>query len=100
MVSYDYGQLPQQNLAYQQQQLYSTLPPQQQSIDPNNPYSVASPYSTQPSLPPSHYGSMMMYPPKPETNLPSHALPPYSMQPVTYPMGASGGIFDIFSVPS
>jgi hypothetical protein len=89
MVSYDYGQLPQQNAAYQPP--YSTLPPQQ-FIDSTHQYSVAPPFITQQPLPPSHYPPMMMYPPKQETNLLPHAPSALPMQPVSYPMGTTGGI--------
>jgi hypothetical protein len=90
MVSYDYNQLPQQNPTYQP--TYSPLPTQQ-IIDPTNQYSMMSPYSIQQSLPPSHYPSMMIYPPKTDTNLLPPTPIPLQMQPISFPMGANGGIF-------
>jgi hypothetical protein len=89
MVSYDYGQLPQQNPTYQPS--YTTLPTQQM-IDPTNQYSIGTSYSTQQPLPPSHYPSMMTYPPKPDTNLLPPAPVSFPMQPIPFPMGANGGI--------
>jgi hypothetical protein len=93
MVSYDYGQLPQQNPVYQPP--YNTLPVQQM-MDPTNQYSVVPSFAPpQQPLSPSHYPPMMMYPPKQDTNLLPHALNSLSMQPVSYPMGATGGIFSV-----
>jgi hypothetical protein len=89
MVPYDYGQIPQQNPGYQPS--YNTLP-SQPYIDPTNPYSVMTSFPTQQSLPPSHYPSMMMYPPKTDTNLLPPVPTPLSMQPMSFPMGANGGI--------
>ncbi|CAF4266902.1 unnamed protein product [Rotaria sp. Silwood2] len=89
IVSYDYGRLPQQNLAYQSP--YSTLPVQP-SMDSTNQYSVVTPLPTQQQpLPSSHYPSMMMYPPPTiDTNLLANAPAPLSMQPISYPMGTTG----------
>ncbi|CAF4577976.1 unnamed protein product [Rotaria sp. Silwood1] len=89
MVSYDYSRVPQQNPSYQSP--YSTLPVQP-SIDPTNQYSVVAPLPTQQqSLPPTHYPSMMMYPPPQiDTNVLANAAVPLSVQPISYPMGATG----------
>ncbi|CAF1607571.1 unnamed protein product [Rotaria sordida] len=89
IAPYDYGRLPQQNPAYQPP--YSTLPVQP-SIDSTSQYSVVASLPTQQHpLPSSHYPSMMMYPPpKIDTNLLPNAQVPLSMQPVSYPIGATG----------
>jgi len=95
MVSYDYNQLPQQNLTYPSP--YNTLPTQQM-IDPTNQYSMVTPYSTQQPLPPSHYSSTMIYSPKTDTNLLPPASGPLQMQPISFPMGANGD--NNYNIPS
>ncbi|UJR37700.1 hypothetical protein I4U23_030395 [Adineta vaga] len=76
MVSYDYSQLPQQNIPYQPP--YTTLPTQQLA-DPTNQYTFGQQFPTQTSLPPTHYPPMMMYPPKTDANLLPHVPTPYTM---------------------
>lgn len=91
LVSYDYGRIPQPNPLYQSP--YATLPTQP-SADATNPYtSIASPPTQhQQPLPPTNYPSMMVYPPKLDVNVPPPGSLPLTMQPVSYPMGATGGI--------
>ncbi len=90
MAAYDYNQIPPQNPVYQPP--YNTLPTQPM-IDPTNQYSSMTSYPTQQPLPPTHYPSMMMYPPKTDTNLLPSVPVPLQMQPMSYPMGPTGGIF-------
>jgi len=90
MAAYDYSQIPQQNSVYQSP--YNTLPTQPM-IDSTNQYSSMTSFPTQQSLPPTHYPSMMIYPPKTDTNLLPPAQVPLSMQPISFPMGPNGGIF-------
>ena len=92
MGTYDYSQVPQPNPLYQPQ--YNTLPTQPM-IDPTNPYSSIPSYPTHQPLPPTHYPSMMMYPPKTDANVLPSVPSPLSMQPVSYPMGPNGGIFSV-----
>ncbi|CAF0788042.1 unnamed protein product [Adineta ricciae] len=96
MIPYDYGQLPQPNLPYQPP--YATLPPQA-FMDPTNQHSLGPTFPAQPSLPPTHYPPMMMYPPKMDANLLPHAptsLP--SMHAIPYTTGVNGD--NNFTVPS
>ena len=92
MVSYEYGEPPQQNSMYQLP--YSTLPAQQ-STDSTNPYSFMTPLTTQKSLPLSNYSSRMIYPPKMDTSAVAPTSTPLSMQPISYLIGASAGIFSL-----
>jgi len=85
MAAYDYGQLPQQSVPYQQP-LYGNTQ-YQQPFDPTGQYSIMySPAPPPPSSqqPPSHYASMMAYPPQPDAQM----LPP---APVNYSMVAAAG---------
>lgn len=80
MATYDYNQMP-------HQQLYSTLP-SQPSIDSTSQYPIVTPYPIQQS----QYGSMMTYLPNTDTHILSHtpsSIPP--TQPISYPTNNNGG---------
>jgi hypothetical protein len=71
MVSYDYAQLPHQQL-----------------IDPNNQYPIVTSFPLQQS----HYIPMMTYPSNTDTHLLPHALPPLSAQSII----THAGNFEVF----
>jgi hypothetical protein len=96
MVSYDYGQMPSVNLAYQQP--YGTLlpPSTDKSIELSTQYSAMPPYSLSQALPSSQFSSMTIYPPNVNNNFLPHAPAQLPMQAMNYSMAPNEGTHACF----